>query len=149
MTDRGPIEQLQELWGGSVHDTSGQEHRDESWKTAYVWELHCRMAREFMLTIAVFLHDRRRRQFAEALKERGPLMSPSEKGSMAHFTDGWWDGGPVDDEKVRRVRVAYAQTDLTQHEIAEVFNISENAVGHWIRGDNRKAAPGPIKGEDY
>lgn len=52
-------------------------------------------------------------------------------------------------EKIKRIRMEYKETDITLAKLGEKNNLTEDAVSKIVRGLRGKYSGGPIKGVDY
>ena len=52
---------------------------------------------------------------------------------------------PPSDTEVREIRLAYANTRVTQETLADRFRLSETFIGRVVRGQIRLEAGGPIR----
>lgn len=60
-----------------------------------------------------------------------------------------WHTKEYDDETIVEVRELYRDTNMSQSEIANNFNMGQDHVSRVVRGIARPSTGGPIKEEDY
>jgi group I intron endonuclease len=102
--------------------------------------------------------EEHRRKISEA--KTGVTRPESFKRKMSRINSG--SGNPmygrtgedapnakISDEQVRNLRVMYRNTDKFYYELADIFPLEKGQIGNIIRGEVRREAGGPIKGEDY